>query len=78
MWGSWSQSEDLYVAKESSDLPEEPGVFALDGVGLVVVGDKQVGHREQGGVPGFHAGDGEVGEEENVQRKARYEISSRQ
>ena len=37
----------------------------------MVVGDQQVGHREQGGVPGFHAGDGEVGEEENVQRKAR-------
>ena len=37
----------------------------------MVVGDEQVGHREQGGVPGFHAGDGEVGEEENVQRKAR-------
>ena len=36
----------------------------------MVVGDQQVGHREQGGVPGFHAGDGEVGEE-NVQRKAR-------
>ena len=37
-------------------MPEEPGVLALDGVGLVVVRHQQVGHREQGRVP-----DGEGG-----------------
>ena len=35
----------------------------------MVVGDQQVGHREQGRVPGFHADD-EVGEE-NVHRTVK-------
>ena len=46
------ERKNLYTSKQSPDLPEEPGVLALDGVGLVVVRHQQVGHREQGGVPG--------------------------
>ena len=48
--------DNLYATKEGPDLPEEPGVFALDGVGLVVVRHQQVRHREQGRVPGGEGG----------------------
>ena len=53
---SSSKTSNLYATKEGPDLPEEPGVFALDGVGLVVVRHQQVGHREQGRVPGGEGG----------------------